>query len=167
MPSIKKINIGIAGCGRIADLQCLGYYHNPNANLAAVCDPDIARAEHCARKWGVKKLYKNYDDLLNDSSIKAVDVLSPHHLHTTMAIDALNAGKHVSLQKPPTLTIKELDDITLVSKKRNKFIRVFENFMYYPPHTKALELIRKGDIGKPVSIRMKTAVGSDKDGWTI
>jgi predicted dehydrogenase len=167
MPRIKKISIGIAGCGRIADLQCLGYYNNSNAVISAVCDPDIKRAEHCSRKWKVDKIFTSYNELLYDSGIQAIDILSPHHLHADMAIDALHAGKHVSLQKPPALTIRELDDIELVSRKSRKIIRVFENFLYYPPHIKALELIRKGDIGEPVSIRIKTAVGSDKDGWVI
>ena len=163
----KIIGIGIAGCGRIADLQCIGYHDHPQARIIAVCDPDTERATRCAQMWHAAQIYPEFDQLISDKRIAAVEILTPHHLHAPHAIAALEAGKHVSLQKPPTLTLEEFDAVARAARKSKKTFRVFENYMHYPPHLKAKSLIDKGAIGDAVSIRMKTAVGPDKDGWAI
>ncbi len=163
----NSINIAIVGCGRIADLQCLGYQEHPQARIKAVCDPDRRRADKRAKEWQVSNVYYDYEDLLKDRSVDAVELLTPHHLHAEMTIEALKAKKHVSLQKPPTCTIEELDAISKAAKSSGFTVRVFENFMYYPPHIKAKQLIAKGDIGEPVSIRIKTACGNDDEGWKV
>ncbi len=163
----KKINVAIVGCGRIADLQCLGYLNHPQAEIIAVCDPVVKRAKSRAREWGVTHVYKTLRGLLKNPAIDVVDILTPHHLHSRQAIAALKAGKHVSLQKPPALSMEEFDSIAKTAKKSGTTFRVFENFMYYPPHLKAKELIDKGAIGTPVSVRIKTAVGHQSTGWYV
>lgn len=165
--NLKKIGVALIGCGRISDLQCLGYLDHPQAEIVAVCDPAVDRAQIRAKEWGTSSVYSNLDRLLKNPNIEAVDILTPHHLHAEHAIAALKAGKHVSLQKPPALTLEEFDRITGIAKKSKSTFRVFENFMYYPPHVKAKQLIKKGVIGTPVSIRIKTAVGNQDAGWHV
>lgn len=167
MPEKNKLGIGLIGCGRISDLQGLGYNAHAQAEIIAVCDPDKQRAQQCAKKWQVKKIYSDLHEMLADKDIQVVDILTPHHLHVSMAIAALKAGKHVSLQKPPTLTLEELDEIIKVAQSCPGTIRVFDNFIFYPPHVKVEKLISEGAIGDPLSIRLKTAVGPDADGWLI
>lgn len=163
----KIIGIGIAGCGRIADLQCIGYHEHPQARIIAVCDPDAERAKRCARMWQAARIYSDFEQLISDTGIQAIEILTPHHLHASQAVAALQAGKHVSLQKPPTLTLEELDAVAKAAMKSKRTVRIFENYMHYPPHIKAKSLVDKGLIGEPVSIRMKTAVGPDRDGWAL
>ncbi len=163
----KKIRVGIVGCGRIADLQCLGYLDHPHAEIVAVCDRDVKRAKLRAREWGAAHVYKSLDGLLKNPAVDAVDICTPHHLHTRQAIAALEAGKHVSLQKPPAIDMAEFDTIARAARRSKATFRVFENFMYYPPHREAKKLIDKGAIGEPVSIRIKTAVGNQSAGWRV
>ena len=163
----KKVRIALVGCGRIADLQCLGYLEHPRAEISAVCDPIQERAETRAQEWGARHVYTNLQRLLKNPAIDAVDILTPHHLHAAQAIAVLEAGKHLSLQKPPALSLEEFDHIAKAAKNSGTIFRVFENFMYYPPLVKARELIKKGAVGTPVSIRIKTAVGNQDRGWQI
>jgi len=162
-----RIRVGFLGCGRIADLSCLGYLDHPRAEIHAVCDVDEARAKHRAEQWGAARVYSDPDELFADPEIDAVEILTPHHLHAAHAKAALEAGKHVSLQKPPTRTLAEFDEITRALEKTNLTLRVFENFMFYPPHVKARQLVDGGAIGEPLSIRLKTAAGRFGDGWEI
>jgi len=93
--------------------------------------------------------------------------LTPHHLHEDHARAALGAGKHVSLQKPPTRTLEELDRVARAAEEAGRVLRIFENFMHYPPHVRAKQLIEEGAVGEPISVRVKTAAGRIGDGWEI
>src|SRR5512140_1072165 len=102
---MDRIGVALVGCGRIADLQVLGYLDHPRAELVAVCDRDGDLARRRQVEWRARTAYTDIDAVLADPDVDLVDVLLPHHLHRAVAIAALQAGKHVSLQKPPTLTI--------------------------------------------------------------
>jgi len=167
MTPIERVQVGIIGCGRIATLQVLGYLDHPKAELLAVCDSDAALLGRRQAEWGARKAFTDWRELVADPDVNAVEILLPHHLHRAVAIAALQAGKHVSLQKPPTLTLQELDDVREAAAVAGRRLRVFENFMYYPPHVKARELVQEGAIGEPLSVRIKTAAGRFDDGWRV
>jgi predicted dehydrogenase len=162
-----SIRLGWLGCGRIADLQCLGYLDHPRAEIVAVCDRDEARAAARARAWGARRSYTEPEKLFADPEVDAVEILTPHHLHEAHAVAALEAGKHVSLQKPPTRTLEELDRVAAAAERSGRVLRVFENFGHYPPHRKAKALVDAGEIGTPLSVRVKTAAGRFADGWEV
>jgi predicted dehydrogenase len=164
---MDHVRVALVGCGRIADLQSLGYRDHPHATLVAVCDVDEGLARRRAAEWGVPKTYTDLDRLLADPEIDAVDLITPHHLHATHAIAALEAGKHVSLQKPPTRTLAELDAVGAAAVRSGRTVRVFENFMHYPPHRRARALVDEGAIGVPLSVRLKTAAGRLDAGWPV
>lgn len=167
MSTTGGLGIGIVGCGRIADLQCLGYLDHSAARIVATCDLDGDLAERRRAQWKAQRAYTRLDDLLADAQVDAVEILTPHDLHADQAIAALAAGKHVSLQKPPTRSLAELDRIADASAGGDRVVRVFENFAHYPPHRKARELIEQGAIGSPLSVRIKTALGRPSDGWNV
>ena len=164
---MEEIGIGMLGCGRIADLQCLGYLGHPRARIVAVCDVDGELARRRAEEWGAQRSYTDLEGMLADPEVDAVDILTPHHLHEDHARAALGARKHVSLQKPPTRTLEELDRVARAAEDSGRVLRVFENFMHYPPHVRAKQLIEEGAIGVPISVRVKTAAGRIGDGWEI
>jgi predicted dehydrogenase len=112
-------------------------------------------------------VYTDPEKLFADPDVDALEILTPHHLHAGQAIAALEAGKHVSLQKPPTRTLAELDAVARAAERSGRQVRVFENFMHYPPHAKARELLRAGAVGDVLSIRLKTAGGRLGEGWTV
>ena len=165
--SQDRIRMGILGAGRIADLQVLGYLEHPKVEIVAVCDRDPALVRARAAAWGAAHAYTNAEQLFADPDVDAIDVLTPHHLHAEHAIAALEAGKHVSLQKPPTRTLEELDRVAAAAARSGRLLRIFENFAYYPPHRKAKELIDAGAIGVPLSVRVKTAGGRPDRGWQV
>jgi predicted dehydrogenase len=165
--SLDRVRMGILGAGRIADLQVLGYLEHPDVEVAAVCDRDAALARQRAEAWGAPRSYTDPEQLFRDPELDAIDVLTPHHLHAEHAIAALEAGKHVSLQKPPTRNLEELDRVAAAAARSGRLLRVFENFAYYPPHRKAKELVDAGAIGVPLSVRVKTAAGRPDRGWAV
>lgn len=164
MPAIRA---AIVGCGRISDLHGLGYRGRPDAHIEAVCDARARSAKEKARAWGVDKIYGNYGDLLADPEIDLVELLVPHHLHAEMTVAACRAGKHVSVQKPMALTISEADEMIEASEKAGVVLRVYENFVFYPPYVLAKEMIDAGEIGEPQMLRLHVSTGTRDSAWDV
>jgi len=145
-----KIRVGMIGLGRISTLHLPAYKpeNNMDAELVAVCDKNKKRVKEVASEYNVEKVYYNVDDLLEDPEIDAVEILTPHDSHCDITVKAAEAGKHISLQKVPAMTITEMDKMIEATKKNDVYFRVFENARFHPPYMKAMELIRSGIIGK-------------------
>jgi predicted dehydrogenase len=164
---MERIRVGLIGVGGISRLHYLGYKDNPQAELHAICDVNNELLQRRVREWGVRKAYSDYRELLSDPAVDAVEVITPHHLHAPIGIAALEAGKHVSMQKPMAMNVAECDALIAATKRSGKLFRVFENFRYYPPLVRAKELLDSGAIGEPLSIRMKIVQGSMGKGWKV
>ena len=106
------------------------------------------------------RIYTSYDQVLDDPDIDAVELLTPTPLHAEQSIAALQAGKHVSCQKPLARNLEEAGRIAQAVARADTFFRVTENFLYYPPLVKAKELIDSGVIGDPNMVRMRVVVTS-------
>ena len=164
---MKPIGIGIVGCGRISDLHLLGYHNRPDAKVVAVCESNIKRGKQKAKEWHVEKVYGDYAELLKDPEIDLVELLVPHHLHCPMTVQAAQAGKHISVQKPMCLSAAEADEMITAADRAGVLLRVYENFVHYAPAVKAKEMLDAGEIGKPLMLRMHINTGTSPNGWKI
>ncbi len=160
------LNFGIIGCGRITDLHAPGYARSDAARIYAVCDVNEKTCDRRMSEWGAEKKYTDYRQLLEDPAIDAVEIITPHHLHKQITIDACRAGKHVSVQKPMALNVAECDEMIAAAREAGVKLKVFENFVFYPPYVKAKELIDDGAIGEPLSIRIRLG-GAGRGGWPV
>ena len=164
---MERLRVGFIGVGGIARLHYLGYKDNPRAEVCAICDVDEQQLGRRAGEWGVERTTTDYLQLLADPNVDAVEIMTPHHLHAPIGIAALEAGKHVSMQKPMAVTAAECDALIEAATRSGKLFRVFENFIYYPPMLKAKELLDSGEIGDPLSIRIKIVQGNMGKGWKV
>jgi len=164
---VNTIRIGMIGAGSIAELHARGYRAEPRAQIVAVCDIAPGVADKRAAEWGAAHAYTDYRRLLEDPDVDAVDIITPHNLHAAMTIDALRAGKHVSVQKPMAVNVAECDAMIAEAARTDRQFRVFENFRFYPPLVRAKELLDSGTIGEPISIRIKATQGALKYGWPV
>lgn len=163
----KPLGVAITGCGRISDLHQLGYRGQAEARIVAVCDTNRRRAAAKAKAWGAERVYTDYQALLADPEVELVELLVPHHLHAPMTIAACGAGKHVSVQKPMALCAAEADEMIGAAERAGVVLRVFENFVFYPPHVRAREMIEAGEIGEPQMIRLHVNTGARGSGWKV
>jgi predicted dehydrogenase len=161
------IRVGIVGCGRISDLHQLGYQGRDDARIVALCDSRRRPAQVKARAWGVGKVYADYRELLGDAEVDLVELLVPHHLHAEMTVAACEAGKHVSVQKPMALSVAEADRMITAAEKAGVVLRVYENFVFYPPYVRAKEMIEAGEIGEPQMLRLHFNTGKSKTAWKV
>jgi len=108
---MNPIRVAIVGCGRISGLHQIGYRGCEDAKIVAVCDTNKSLAKKKAKEWGVEKIYGDYQQVLEDKEVDLVELLTPHHLHCSMTVQAAQAGKHISVQKPMALSAAEADEM--------------------------------------------------------
>ncbi len=164
---MSKIKVGIVGVGRIATLNVMGYKDHPDAQIYAVCSRSPEKGRKAAEEWGATKVYTDYEEMLKDPDIDMIELLTPHNLHCEMTVKACRAGKHVSVQKPMALNLRECDLMIEAAKEAGVKLKVYENFMFYPPYVKAKQLILEGVIGEPITMRYKMNAGKQTLGWEV
>ncbi|MCK6452691.1 MAG: Gfo/Idh/MocA family oxidoreductase [Alphaproteobacteria bacterium] len=162
----KPLRVGIVGMGRIFDLNCLGYVDHPDARVVALCDVDPGLLAQRSKVFPAARTTTDYAEFLT-WDLDVVDVLAPHPLHEQMSVAAMRAGAHVSVQKPMAMTLEECDRMLAAASFAGRHLKLFENFVFYPPLVKARELLRDGAIGKPVHFRMKVAIGDRSRAWKV
>jgi len=158
---MEKMKFVIVGCGRIATVHVPGYKDSEDAVLWGLCDIKRKAAEEFAENaekvlgYKIERIYDSYDEVLADPEVTAVELIVPHHLHCEYTVKAANAKKHISCQKPMALNIEECDKMIKAAKDNGVMLKVFENFVFYPPYRFAKKLLDDGEIGSPMGIRLK------------
>jgi predicted dehydrogenase len=163
---MDKVRVGIIGCGRISDLHAAGYRADARSRVTAVCDADQTKAMEKCRAWGAERWYADYRALLENPNVDAVDIITPQRSHESVAVAALEAGKHVSVQKPMTVDMDSADRMVAAAAASGKIFKLFENYVFYPPLVLAKHIIDDGKIGEPTSMRIKFVSGSS-GGWEV
>jgi predicted dehydrogenase len=164
---MNPIRVAMVGCGRISGLHQMGYKGREDARIVAVCDTNKSAAKKKAKEWGVEKVYTNYQQVLEDKDIDLVELLTPHHLHCSMTVQACQAGKHVSVQKPMALSAAEADEMIAAAGKAGVTLRVYETFVNYAPAMRARAMIDAGEIGDIRAIRMHVNSGTGDSSWKV
>ena len=163
------LRVGIIGCGRISDLHVLGYRERDDAAVVALCDTELENAASKRRQWGLPDatVFEDYRELCQSGLVDLVEIIVPHHLHYEIAAFAIGCDLHVSLQKPMSLSLEDADRLLGAAGETSRVVRLYENFLFYPPVLKALELIEQGLIGEPLSVRLKSNAGYSPSAWDI
>ena len=109
MSAVKQIKVGIIGCGVIAPCHIGSYLKLPEVRVVHLCDKVPAKAEKLAKEYGIGKVSQDYKELLADPEVDAVSICTDHASHSQIAVDALNAGKHVICEKSLASSKEKLD----------------------------------------------------------
>ena len=157
----NRINVGAIGTGRISRGHDLpGIWQHDIARVMAACDLDRQRLEdaktlingYYAKKTGKPydgvTGYANYHDLLANKDVDAVVISTPDHWHCLIAIDAVEAGKDVYLQKPASLTIAEGRALSDAVKRSGRIFQIGSQQRSTVQFRYAAELVRNGRIGQ-------------------
>lgn len=151
---MKKIRWGILSTAKIGVVKVIpAMLRGTLGTIDAIGSRDEAKAREVARQLGIPRVHGSYEALLADPAIDAVYIPVPNHLHVAWSIKALEAGKHVLVEKPLGLTAREGQDL-LDATRRFPRLKVMEAFMYrhHPQWVKTQQLVREGAIGELKSL---------------
>lgn len=121
----KKIKYGLIGAGSNAERKHLSNYTSlPNIELVAICDVNIENAKRLADKHGIKNVYSNYIEMLNNEGLDLVSVCTPNFFHAEISIQALLSGINVHCEKPLAMNAVEAQRIVDARNKSGKKLMV-------------------------------------------
>jgi predicted dehydrogenase len=141
------VRIAFAGCGMVSELHAAAIGRSSRAALAGVFDPLSELAESRAQAWSCVS-YASLQELLSDDAVDAVFVLTPTRTHVDVAIRALEAGKHVLVEKPVARDRDELQRLIDVAGKAATVCMPGHNYAYIPEIRRLRRLVREGHLGE-------------------
>jgi predicted dehydrogenase len=146
------LKVGVVGCGDIAQWNYLPGTRalRGTVDVVATCDRDFVRADQAREGYGTEecRAYDSLDRMLGDPDVEAVEVLTPWPLHFPMVRQALQAGKHVYVQKPMCQTLAEADQLVNEANRRGLVLAAAPPNMVQPAMQRMKKLVREGVIGK-------------------
>ena len=143
----KKINVAIVGLGFGAEFIPI-YQKHPEANMYAICQRTKSRLDEVGDAFGVEQRYTDLNSLLNDSSVDAVHINSPIHLHAEQSLAALRAGKHVACTVPMATTVGECKAIVEAVRETGLTYMMMETVVYSREFLFVKEMADRGELGK-------------------
>jgi len=149
----RKVKVGLVGLGSVAQRGILPHTYQEDARQkiepVALCDVVPGRAEAAARKWEWREAYTDYDEMLAKADIECVLIATPIPLHYRQVMAALNAGKHVYVQKSMTTTLAEADEVVKTARAKGLKLCASPGEMLRPPWPQIKEqVVQKGLLGR-------------------
>lgn len=149
-----KVKWGIVGLGEMAQCFAKANKKIDNSELLAVASTDKCRLNEFVHDFGIAKKYafKTYSELISCDEVDAVYIALTNNLHFEIIMKCIEFQKHVLVEKPATVNVKEMSQIyDIMNKGTTLFIEGFA-YLHHPVTKRYLEMIKDGFIGQPISL---------------
>ncbi len=144
---MTQLKVGLIGAGYIASRHATAISMHPNAHVVAVCDLSATAAEEVAADFGAQS-FTTVEDMIAAGLCDTVHILTPPNSHASLAIQCLNAGLDVVVEKPFALSQADCDAVAKASADSGKSVAVCHNFLALPAYEKLSALTQSGQLGK-------------------
>jgi predicted dehydrogenase len=159
----KRIKIGLIGCGRVAVKRHLPALKSlEEAEVVAAADVDETRLNHVTHAFRIEKRFVDYMAVLQDPAVEAVAICVPLQFHCEVALAALDAGKHVLLEKPLAMSLDEADRLIGRAAKTDRKVLVGFNKRWHRLVRRAREIVRQGRLGQVGLVNTICSSGHDR-----
>lgn len=149
---MKKLRVGIIGCGRIFVMHAVPASTLEESELVACCDVVAERAAAAAEKYGAKA-YTDYREMLDREKLDAVHLCLPHYLHTAVAKYAFSRGVNVLSEKPMSIDYESAEDAVISAEKAGVLYGVIFQCRYNNSAQLVKRSLEAGKLGKIISAR--------------
>jgi predicted dehydrogenase len=140
------LGVGVVGLGLVSRAHLDGYEGSEGCRVVSVCDVSQDKVDAVTAERDLRGT-TSYDEVLADPEVDAVALLLPHQIHHRTAMAALEAGKHVCVEKPITVTAREAEDLIGAAAERELTLAVAENTRYVRAYVEADRMVRDGAVG--------------------
>lgn len=144
------LRVGIVGCGLIGRRRAAAL---AGARLTACADVDRARADAVAQLQPGARVAANVDELVRSDEIDLVIVATTNDMLAPVSVAAIEAGKHVFVEKPAARSVAEIERVIAAAERRGKLVRVGFNHRYHPALMAARRILDEGTIGRLMFVR--------------
>ena len=144
---MNKVRVGLIGGGFIGKIHAEALRRLGFVDVVALAEANQEIANRLAEELSIPEAYGDYRDLIKNSDIDSVHVLTPNQFHYPMSRDAVEAGKHVITEKPLAMSSKETADLVKLAKKAGLMHCLCHNMRYYPLVKQARAMVQAGEVG--------------------
>jgi predicted dehydrogenase len=144
---MKPIKVGFIGTGGIAQAHLRGIAGEEAIEVVAAADIVRANAEKTAERWGIPHVYEDYREMLEREDIEAVNVCTYNQAHCEPTVAALEAGKHVLVEKPMAATLEDAAAMAKAAHESDKIMMVALKTRYRPSRIAAKQIVDSGALG--------------------
>jgi predicted dehydrogenase len=142
------LSLAIVGAGIVAQTHLASLKKTKSLNVVAVCDMNEELARKTAEKWGVESYYGDFHEMMKRENLDIVSILTPPQSHAALAIEAIQRGANVLVEKPLTSTAEEARMILDALKGSSVKLTVVYHHLFSRAVGQSLELVKSGGIGK-------------------
>lgn len=153
---MKRFQVGIVGCGAIFPMHAHSVAAVAEVEIAAVCDIRRERAERQAAKFG-GRVYTDFAKMIDEASLDAVHICTPHYLHAPMAVYALEHGINVLVEKPMAIHFSDAQRMAAAQQVRGAALDVIFQNRFNTVSQKILQTLKDGKLGQVVCARAMVA----------
>ncbi|MUV37255.1 Phthalate 4,5-cis-dihydrodiol dehydrogenase [Lentibacillus sp. JNUCC-1] len=150
---MKKIKVGIIGCGRIFPMHALPVEVREDLELVAVCDIKEERAQTAATKHNCAS-YTDYMTMFEEEDMDAIHICLPHHLHAPVAIEAAKRKIHVLTEKPMAITMEDAENMVAAADENNISLGVIFQNRYNQSSQLIKNMLENGTLGAVKSSKL-------------
>jgi len=129
------------------------------SHLVVACDTNLARAEELVKLAKAGRACADFNDAVSDPQVEAVFIATLNSTLQPIALAAVKHGKHVLVEKPAAISVRELDELEAAAQKTGALVRVGYNHRYHPACLKAVELFQSGALGPMMFVRGRYGQG--------
>ena len=159
--AMNEIKIAIVGCGFVANDHLRAWRKVRQARVVAVSDLNEASARSTAKLWKIPHYYASLSELIEHSGTDVVDICTPPQSHAALAVQAMQAGFHVLLEKPMTMTVEDAEKIVTCQKTTGMKAGVIHNWLFEPPVLEATSIMKKGCMGEVFNVDIEAISTKD------
>jgi predicted dehydrogenase len=152
---MSQLRVGLAGLGVFGQLHASILHHLPHARLAAICDVVPDKVESTGRRFGVSKVYVDYDAMLEEVPLDAVFVVTDEASHAEMVQKAAGHGRHVFVEKPLSTSYARGREVVAAVDAAGVQLQVGYILRFEPRHALLKQQIAEGAFGRLATIRCK------------
>ena len=139
------VRVGIVGCGEVAQIIHLPTLLNlrDQFRVTAICDVSQVVLDGVGDRYDIKARFRDYRELVASAEVDAVLIANPHVFHAEVAMAAMAAGKHVLIEKPMCMSLKQADELLAIECKSGVIAQVGFMRRHAPAFTEAVKLVRE------------------------
>lgn len=162
-----EVGIGVIGAGQIAGLLVESLRRHGRSRVVAVCDSREDVALSRALEWGAELYTTDVEEVLRSPEVGAVVIATPSHLHASLVMSALRAGRHAAVARPLALELSDADAIVQLARTHQAVVAVLEPMQHHTPLMDAAAFLESGEVGSLQALHVRACFGAPEGGWKI
>lgn len=147
----SSLKVGVVGTGIIAETH-VPYIRKAGGRVVGLADISLARANELADRHAIQNVYRSVGELIEGEAPDVIHVLTPPHTHAAVAIEALERGIHVLVEKPMAVDPADAEAMIAAAAASGAMLTVDHNRLFDPPMLRAHELVASGALGEIVGV---------------